>query len=102
MQPARWRLISLTDTTIPRQQSREELERAWWRYHYGVDNAEQWLARYPFADDDAAHQIRITYSTTQTHLCVTCTCGKWRDRVSFGDKAAETAVELFREHLACP
>ena len=93
----------MTDTQIPRQQSLEQLEaasRAWWQFHYGVDSAEAWLASHPLADDEADHQVRMTYSGDQTHLNVTCTCGRFRERVAFGDKAAETSMELFREHLA--
>jgi hypothetical protein len=92
----------LTDigSFVPRQESPEELERRWWRYHYGVDSAAEWLALHPVADDNAAHQIRITYSGDQSHLRAVCTCGKWKQLLSYGEDAAETALELFREHLA--
>lgn len=93
----------MTDTFVPRQaESMEDLERRWWRYHYGVDSAAEWLASHPLADDNAAHQIRITYADHGMSLTVTCTCEHWKQRLSFGKDSAQTALELFREHLACP
>jgi hypothetical protein len=93
---------SMTGAFVPRQaESMDDLERRWWRYHYGVDSAAEWLASHPLADDEAAHQIRITYASNGQSLAVTCTCGHWKERLYFSEKSAEQALELFREHLAC-